>query len=195
MFTLSKEIEMKIPTDAGIKKAVVRWPEDEAWSARNRERKIFLRGGSVERIESEQADAALFAKVKVADSAELDEAEAGEVVDRLATAEVIDVALTEGQAEVTLRTCQGETKHVLKIPSIRDKKRAQQASVRMKDMPYGVRLLVTFLEPMASLYDNLKVSAEPYEGGRVPILHKDAAVRGVVEAVDRAITGDSENFQ
>jgi len=194
IFNQEAQLVKKIPTAEGEKVAVTRWPTDQEWAERSRSRRIFMRNGAVERMESEEGDLILFDLIKLPDSAQLDEYEASEVIEQLARAEVLDVSLQPGKAEVTLRVVAGlETRHTLKLPSIKAKKAAQQQAAKVRELQYGRRCLVISIEPIAELYDKLFEKAEGYDDP-VPVIHKDAVVRAVFDAIDSAIAGDSEGF-
>lgn len=198
MFDSTAPIE--IAGRAGNQKAsiVLRWPSDQEWDQRTRSRKVFIkrlgRGVSETTIDSVEADAKLYAQIKEPASPDLSPAEANRIIEAIGTCEVLDCELNGAEAAVTLQTMTGETKHQLRIPSADEVLFFRRGAVRMLEHPYGKSEIRQNLDSGAKLYDACHLSAEGYANG-IPSLHKDFAIRAVIEAVDRELRpqGD-ENF-
>jgi hypothetical protein len=176
-----------IRTSAGKADITVRWPTDEEWGTHRKRRKIMQvqlgRGQSETQIETGDADAKLYEAIKLNGAPPLTQAEATQIIGIIATCDVIDVELGADEGEVTLNTMMGETKHRLRIPTM-DEVRTLQRSTRLIQHPYNRQEIKTNLEAAAALWDKCGGKGEPYEGA-VPALHKDAAVRAVISAVEQ----------
>jgi hypothetical protein len=192
--------EFVIPARSGNARveASVRWPNDEEWSERHKARKILIRrlgrGTSESEIDSTAADLALYEKVRVNGAPPLTAAEASWVVDIMARANVTGVVLEGDEAEVTLQVMGGTVTHRLQQPSADQVLKMRRKASRLFDAPYNQQQLRTYLEPTAQLWDECKGRSADYNG-LIPALHKDAAVRAVIEQIEADLTaGDDEKL-
>jgi len=188
MFDQTKQFEVRIYSGGAVKSCPVRWPSDQEWIA-NAARRLLITetkgDGTVIRAEHEKADGELFRRIR-ADSTDLDDAEASEVIRKLeyclATQETACM-LNGSTARVQFSACRPkpgfEVSHVLKIPGqshYRQYQREKDAERIRKGRVESHSNL-----PLAeSLYNELTLSAEGYAGS-VPVIHKDFAVRLLME--------------
>lgn len=168
----------------------VRFPTDEEWIERQRRRKVIVkqlgRGISETTIpNSEDADAALLAKIRVAepDAPEVDPFEASRVIEQLGQAEVDDVAQIGDGFEVTLRALGGTVTHSLRMPSAKDVFDYRRGLARVLDLPYNRQELIINLAPAGALYRRLGQAADGYAGD-VPIIHQAVVVKAAIDALD-----------
>lgn len=187
MFDANTTITLGLRTAAaGMTDITVRWPSDEEWSAHRKRRKIFQqqlgRGQAETQIESGEADAKLYEAIKHNGAPHLSVGEANRIVDTIATCDVLNVELRAEDAEVQLNTVMGEVKHTVRIPNM-DEVRNLQRSTRLITLPYNRQEVRPNLESSAALWDRCSGRVEGY-AGPVPNIHKDAAIRAVVAAIE-----------
>jgi hypothetical protein len=190
VFDTARPVALNLRTPAGVKTVRVRFPTDEEWIARQRRRKVIVkqlgRGISETTIpNSEDADAALLAKIRVAepDAPEVDPFEASRVIEQLGQAEVDDVIQVGDGFEVTLRVLGGTVTHSLRMPSAKDVFEYRRGFARVLDLPYNRQELIINLAPAGALYKRLVQGAEGYAGD-VPIIHQAVAVKAAIDALD-----------
>lgn len=210
-FDRSRPIEIKLRSPEGDKAVTVRFPTDEEWAERTRRRKVLIRHLGRGRSEtvpepSEAADAELLAKIRLtgADAgAEVDPYEAGRILDQLALAEVEDVSPEPGDYRVRLRVPGAITGHSLRVPSAKELFEYKRSFARIVDLPYNRQEITINLAAGATLYDRLCLAVEGYAPGadgaspatQVPIIHKAAAVRAAIDALEAAYAEDGpEDF-
>jgi hypothetical protein len=192
VFDAARPIALQLRTPAGLKTVRVRFPNDEEWIERQRKRKVIVkqlgRGVSETSIpNSEDADAALLAKIRVPDenAPELDAFEASRVIEQLSQAEVDDVVQAGDAFRVTLRVLGGTAAHLLKMPSAKDVFEYRRGFARVLDLPYNRQELIINLAPAGALYKRLAQTAEGY-AGEVPVIHQAVAVKAAIDALDAA---------
>jgi hypothetical protein len=190
VFDAARPVALNLRTPGGVKTVRVRFPTDEEWIERQRRRKVIVkqlgRGISETTIpNSEDADAALLAKIRVAepDAPEVDPFEASRVIEQLGQAEVDDVAQIGDGFDVTLRVLGGTVAHSLRMPSAKDVFEYRRGFARVLDLPYNRQELIINLAPVASLYKRLVQRAEGYAGD-VPIIHQAVAVKAAIDALE-----------
>jgi len=107
---------------------------------------------------------------------------------------VVRVELGADEAEVELQILTGRVKHTLRIPTM-DEVRKLQKSTHYITLPYNCQEVRTSMEAAAALWDACGGKAEGY-AGIVPNLHKDAAIRQVINEIEHEATAnyDEENF-
>jgi hypothetical protein len=200
VFATSTLIEIKVMTPDGIVPVELRWPSDEEWSKRNGKRKILIRQlgrGMSETIppDPSEADIDLYKTIAVNGAPPLTAPEAARILEAISLAEVVDVTLNGLDAMVELRVVSGTVHHHLKVPTTDQIFAWRRAAVHSLDLPYNVRQLKVTTEPGARLWDACSGSSEDYEGP-VPAIHKDHAIRGLVEHMERALApqGNEANF-
>jgi len=198
MFDTEATITIGLRTAQGKADITVRWPSDEEWSAQRKRRKIFQRqlgrGAYEPEIDTAEADAKLYEAIKLNGAPPLTSAEATRIVDAIQRAEVMGVELRAEDAEVELDTMAGKTTHVLRIPTM-DQVRLLQKTSRLINLQYNKQQIITNLDAAASLWDKCHASVDGYAGA-VPNIHKDAAIRAVISAIEQEATpkNDEANF-
>jgi hypothetical protein len=196
VFDGARPITLKLRTPEGVKTIGVRFPTDEEWIERQRRRKVLIKQlgrGVSETVVSggEDADAALLARIRQSEGADVDPFEASRVIDQLGQCDVDDV-VQEGDAfRVTLRVIGGTVEHVLRMPSAKDVFDYRRAFVRVLDLPYNRQELTVNLAAGGALYKKLVTATDGY-AGEPPIIHQAVAVRATIDALDASFqeTGD-----
>lgn len=185
-------------TAAGPTDIKVRWPTDEEWSAQRRSRKIIRRdmgrGAYENELESRDADAKLYDAIKLDGAPPLTQAEASKVIELISFCEVSDVVLRAQDADVNMQTSLGAVVHTLRIPTIDEATMLNKANHYIT-LPFGRTEIRMNLEAAVKLWDRCGGKVEGYKGG-VPNIHKDTAVRAVIEAVNQEVAPrhDESNF-
>lgn len=186
----------KILLSGEEKRCTVRLPTDAEWIERARGIKTIRtplgRGKSETRaINSEQADLALYEKIRVDGAPDLDQFEASEVISWIEYVRIRESGRDGNRFHVTMRALGVEPlTHVLKIPTKRDTIEYGRESVRVIDQRRSQEIRVS-IEPSAALYDRLLDRVDGYEGP-VPIIHKDAVVVEVLNLIAAAEDDDPE---
>lgn len=196
VFDAARPITLKLRTPEGVKTIGVRFPTDEEWIERQRRRKVLIKQlsrGVSETVVSggEDADAALLAKIRQGEGADVDPFEASRVIEQLGQSDVDDVAQEGDAFRVTLRVIGGAVEHTLRMPSAKDVFDYRRAFARVLDLPYNRQELTVNLAAGGTLYKKLATSAEGY-AGEPPIIHQAVAVRATIDALDASFqeTGD-----
>lgn len=199
MFDVNTTITIgPLRTAAGKLDITVRWPTDEEWAGHHKRRKMFQRqlgrGQTEYEIERGEADAKLYEAIKLNGAPPLTTGEAQFIIETISQAEILGVELRADDAEVLLNTSMGEATHVLRIPTF-DEVRTLRRSNRVIAQLYNRQEIRTSLEASAALWDKCSVSSAGYSGP-VPNIHKDAAIRAVIAAIEQeaAPKNDESNF-
>jgi hypothetical protein len=200
MFDIESPIEFPVfrTASAGPASVVVRWPTDEEWTANRRQRKVMMQSlgrGVNEQIpvDSGAADLKLYELIKLNGAPPLTGGEATRVVDAIAACDILGVDLGAADADVQLQIITGGARHFLKVPTI-DQVTAMQKTTRMLNLQYGRFELRANIEASARLWDACLLKVEGYAGS-VPIIHKDAAIRAVIQAIEQEVMPKhEENF-
>jgi hypothetical protein len=192
--------EFVYPARAGKSKVEIsmRWPNDEEWAERHRKRKIVIRnigrGISETDIDSGEADLKMYKAARVNGAPDLTAAEASLVIKLMERTEVTDVALNGEEGIVTMMVPGGQVTHRLQLPTADQVARMQKQAAHLLSAPHNTSQLRIFLEPTAKLWDECKGVSEDYIG-TIPALHKDAAIRAVVEQINAEMSaGDDERL-
>lgn len=208
MFSTSKPIDVTFPGPDGDKKAAVRFPNDDEWCERFRRRKTVVKTlgrGNTEStvVGREEADLALYEKIKIDGSAELDGYEASALIEQVSTADVINVERVGNAYTVELRLVGDDdldtAKITLRTPSQKEMRLCNDSSVRVFSGKFGMQEIRVVLNPSKELFDKLFESAEGYESNTkeyIPIIHKYKVVDAVSTAINefRELSGKKENF-
>lgn len=178
------------------KRATVRFPSDAEWIERARSMKTYRtplgRGKSESHTpNTEQADLALYQKVRVDGSPDLDEFEAAYIISKLEACKIKESGRDGSRFRVVLRSKGVDTEHVLKIPTKRQTMEYGRESVRIIDQRRSQEIRVS-IEPSAGLYDQLLDHVTGYEGP-VPIIHKDTVVVEVLNLIAAVEDDDPED--
>jgi hypothetical protein len=188
MFDVNQPIALNLRTPQGVKTVRVRFPSDEDWIERQRRRKVIIkqlgRGVSETIIgNSEEADAALLAKIRTEERPEVDPFEASRILEQLSQADVDDVVQAGDAFRVTLRVLGGAVTHLLKMPSAKDVFEYRRGFARVLDLPYNRQELTVNLAAAGALYKKLIAAAEHYIGD-VPVIHQAVAVKAAIDALE-----------
>lgn len=189
VFDAAVQFDLKLRAPGGVKTVRVRFPSDAEWIEHQRQRKVFVRNLGRGRSETtvpgaEEADAALIGKIHESGDVEVDPYEAGQIVDRLQEGRVDDVISEGDDYRVRLRVFPGViVSVVLGVPSARELFEYKRNFFRAVDMPHGKQEITIRLDAGAKLFDKLLKGSEGYVAA-VPIIHKAAVLKAVVEAVE-----------
>lgn len=196
-FDASSIYEYPIQRDQEKVKAVVRFPTNDEWAERSRQRVIKTRslGRMTENLPIDPGpDLRLYEKIRQDGSPDLTPEEATYVIGALARCEVVDVNLGDTEAEVDLIVCGGvRVKHRLRIPSKSDEVKMNRSSGTIYRRPNNIDEMRLYLEPVASVWKKYQTEIQGY-AGEVPIIHQDGAVRSVLEAASQDPDIEAEDF-
>jgi len=189
VFDATKEYELGMRVEAKGP-VVVRWPSDQEWTARARGRKILQRRlgrGVTEMVQPEPSDVdlAFYDKIKLNGGTSLTKAEAALVGDTLAACAVTNVELEGDTATVTATVLTGQVKLRLAIPTAAQTVTFRRAAYRLLELPFNTQEIRMNPDAGARLFDECKGGSDDYTGGVIPGIHKDAAVRAVIEQLER----------
>jgi hypothetical protein len=201
MFDASAEIELGFRLASGAESVTVRWPTDQEWAARARSRKFIVRRlgrGVSETVPPapNEADVQFYEKIALNGTPAVTKGEARQIIDVLATAAVTNVTVEGNEASIDLNVLTGAVKHRVKLPTADQVIGMRAAAFRMLDLPFSQQQIQILLEPAARLWDECHGSSEDYANGVVPALHKDVAMRSLIEYLDNklGLRRDDESF-
>jgi hypothetical protein len=203
MFDAKQEIDIRLlPLPDGTSRSVrLRFPTDQEWIDRYQKRKPVIRqlgrGQSETTLPSgDIVDAELLASICL-DGTVVDDFEANQVIERLAEAEVADAEQEGAHWRITLRVPGGDVQHVMACPTIKDIVEYRRKFARLIDLPHGKQQLTVNLIPAGELHARLVQSVSGYsDPGAIPIVHRAAAVRAVIDEVELYLRGsDPGNSQ
>jgi hypothetical protein len=189
MFDTTAEIELAMRLESGAKSVLVRWPTDEEWAERSRKRKIIIQrlGRGVTETkppEPGDADLALYGKIALNGTPPLTKGEAFQVAETLSACTVTNVEIEGDDATVDLTVLTGPVKHRLKVPTADQVVAFRRSGFRILDQPFNRQEITLFLDPGGKLWDACGGKSEDYQGP-VPIIHKDTAIRAVIDFIER----------
>jgi hypothetical protein len=196
-FDVTSDFKTTMRTQAqGMTLVHVTWPSDELWTKRAKARRVLTRllGRGQQEVDVEPGDSDLdiYKHIRCEDSPDLTAAEATKLMNVVAHTRVANVELGESEAVVSMEVVQRfEVTHRLKIPSAEQQKDCTKAMDRFVGMPHNVFSNTINLSVTGRLWDALKIETENYEGA-VPIIHKDAAIREMLQALDRETAEGSD---
>lgn len=202
MFDQNKKFTVGIYSGGAVKRCLVRWPVDQEWTANAAKRTLITEAkgdGTVIRAEHLKADGELFRRIRIKkehcpeseDASQLywddlDDSEAAEVIRKLEycmatpdTACVLNGSTGQVNFRATLPKPGFTISHTMKIPGqhhFREYQRDKDAE-RIKKGRVESHSNLALSE---SLYDELALSSDGYAGS-VPVVHKDFAVRLLME--------------
>jgi hypothetical protein len=195
-FSIENEFSFSLRLDSGPAAVVVRFPTDEDW-ARHAAlcRTIFKnlgRGKSETEVDSAKADHALYNAVRVDGSPDLDAVEAGRIIELLGAFEIRDCR-QEGDAYVIEAMIHAQGVAIrLKAPTTKAVLDYRKRAFQLISLPHGRTQMISRLGEAGELFDRCFVSAEGYDGP-IPILHKDRALRAMIDYIETEVDG-SEGF-
>ena len=189
MFDTTAEIELAMRLESGAKSVLVRWPSDEEWAERSKKRKIIIQrlGRGVTETkppEPGDADLALYGKIALNGTPALTKGEAFQVAETLSTCTITNVEIDGDYATVEMIVLTGPVRHTLKIPSADQVVAFRRSGFRLLDQPFNRQEITLFLDPGGKLWDTCGGKSEDYQGP-VPVIQKDAAVRAVIDCIER----------
>jgi len=189
MFDTSAEIELGMNLQSGAKSVVVRWPTDEEWAARSRNRKFVIHRlgrGISETIppKPSEHDLALYRRIALNGAPDLTMGEAFQVAESIATCSVTNVEVEGDNVTVDMNILTGPVQHKIKMPTMDAMVTFKTAGFKILDLPFNQQQLTLLIEPGAKLWDQCQGSSTDYTGA-VPAIHKDAAMRAIQDVVDR----------
>jgi hypothetical protein len=191
VFDSNVEVATSIRRESGEQEVAVRFPSDDEWVARSRKWQIVQqrlgRGMTETQIDTAGADAALYNVIRLNGSPDLSAAEASQILKLLSRCEITDVDLGSGSAVVSMTVMNGEEVTIdLKIPTTAEVGEFQRSSARVYDLPHGRQHIRLNLQATEAMWKRCFISAAGYrEGTGVPLIHRDAAVRAVIDACER----------
>lgn len=188
MFNTASQIVTSIRRSDGEKPITMRWPTDEEWIQRQRGWFLYVtrlgRGVSENTVDSEKADAALYNSIRLADSPDLSPLEASKLIQTLTECSIMNVTLGADDALVEMRVLNNEpVTHRLTLPTTADVMQFRRSSMRSLDLPHGRQQMRLNLQPGLEMYNRCHVESTGYANG-VPVIHKDAAIRAVIDACE-----------
>lgn len=213
VFHSDAAFEIRLPAMGGVRKqATLRMPTVAEWAARSRAIKTIqhrLGPGqtTTETTGAEQADASLLKRLMTDEDGEyldkrgpagnrdiFDEAEASELIRRLVKAEIGADPEHDSDALIVSVSVLGnvETKHFLRMPTVRELRDHRRASFSFVDLRRGKQQLKMSVDEFCRFYDQLAVKAEGYEGP-VPAPHKMAAVSEMLAVIDELDSEEDPN--
>lgn len=197
-FDTTAEIVKKMRTEAvGLAEVTIKWPGDDLWIKRAKARKVLTRllgrGKQEAEVEPGDSDLDLYQAARSDGSPDLTAAEATRVLGLLAYVHILDIDLGATEATVRLEVMDEiEVTHRLKIPTAQQVKECSKAMDRFVGLPHNVFSNTVNLTATGKLWDQLAPKVENYAGDRVPIIHKDAVIREVFQALDRELGEGSD---
>jgi len=195
-FSIENEFSFSLRLESGPAAVVVRFPTDEDW-ARHAAlcRTVFKnlgRGKSETEVESAKADHALYNTVRLDGSPDLDAVEVGCIVELLGAFDIRDCR-QEGDAYLIEATIHAQAVVIrLKAPTTKAVLDYRKRAFQLISLPHGRTQMISRISEAAALFDRCFVSAEGYDGP-VPILHKDRALRAMIDFIETEVDG-SEGF-
>jgi hypothetical protein len=197
MFDSTTEIELSM--DNGQRKVVVRWPTDAEWVDRVRLRKFTIRRlgrGVSENVPPEpiESDVKLYQAIALNGAPPVTPAEAGFLLDQISQASVTGVRVEGEEAIVDLQILTGEAVHRMQLPKMDRVQQFRRSAFRLFDLPYGQQQFQINVDAGGRLYDDCHGSSVDYVGP-VPVVHKDAVARSVIDFIEREMgPRPHENF-
>jgi hypothetical protein len=198
MFDRNAPVELTIRKDGKRRLLTFRFPNDEEWGDWYRARKTYMhnlgQGESTVDVESKEADKALYAKLTTPEQNDgFDASTIGFIIDQLARTDVTNAVMDGDQAIVTMKVAGNyEVEHVLRIPDTSDVW-VFNRSANVSMLPFGRQRIRNALEPGVKLYDTCLVSPTGYApSSGVPALHKDAAIRAVLQLIGNEADSGNE---
>ena len=194
MFDTNATIKVNIRKDGKQQQFLFRFPTDEEWGDWYGKRKTFMhsrgQGESTLDIDSRAADESLYAKIRTSEDG-LDSSAASFVIDEIAKSDVTDAVMEGDQVVLTMRVAGNlDVEHVLRIPDTSDVFHFRK-SAKVTMLQFGRQRIVNTLDPGVKLYNSCAVTTTGYESS-VPALHKDAAIRAVIQLLENEANPGNE---
>lgn len=198
MFDSTAEFVLRLMTGEGLIKIPVRFPTDAEYITWRRGKKILQkdlgrRNFQIERTVPEPRDLALLTAIrKHKDGAVIDEADALVMINQLTDCDVPTRPVREGNAYlIEMKVLKRlETKHTLRIPSMKEMMSHQGSSVI--NGAYGYQEIRLNPQAAGDFYDRLAQGNEGYAGA-VPVVHKAEALNVLLQEVQAAMEDAPES--
>ena len=187
-FDADTDFVVPVRTDRGDEQITVRYPSEEQWTAWTRKKSTIVtmlgRGESQWEPERNEADAQLYNEIRCEGQPDLDNDEAATLIGILSKFEVRGVE-SEGNNELEIRAgvMGGQVTHRLKIPTAKQVAELNRHRSQIVSMPFNRQRIRTVLPPYVALWDKTKVVVEGYVNGSIPAIHKESAIRAVLEYI------------
>ena len=186
-FDMNTDFVIPVMTESGKQKITVRYPVEDEWAEWTKRKGTIItnlgRGESLWEPEETDADVRLYNAIRCEGQPDLNTEEARAVIIVLTKFEVRGVESEGNELEVTAAVMGGEVTHRLKIPTAKQVAEFRRYSSQLIAMPFNRQRLKTMLKPGVKLWDTTLVSTSGYANGSIPAVHKDSAVRAVLEYV------------
>jgi len=201
MFDATAEYVFNVRTPEGARqKIVMHWPNDEQWSERKRSYKLVTtqlgRGRSeTEAVPATEIDLKIFDACKLNGAPKLDPEEAARVLDTLGRCDVRDVVIDGVTATVTLSVPGGDVTHTLRVPTAKQARLMREAATKLRQLPHNRIEVRLSLDPPAKLWGECDGTSNDYKEGVIPNLHKDTAIRAVIEELDNELASGLEETE
>jgi len=197
MFDTNKPFTINI-LSGGEKHCECSFPSDQQWSELAKKRKSVRRktGRGLSDWEEpgrEQAELDLLIAIGKPGTAEqFDKFEASKMIGLLSRAEVLETEREGDGFRVELKVFGGTVSHTVGIPTMEDRFRYDREVSKITNGERRVELYVN-LTPCAEIWDRLRVNISGYgDGSAVPIIHKAAALSGVISKLQELESDDPE---
>lgn len=189
MFDSSKDYKVPVPARVGSGEMLhVRWPNDQEWYTRARSKKLIQRKlgrGRTETVPTPpgEHDLKLYEAISLNGSQPISPGEAQMLLDALGTCTVTDVKIEDNEAVVLMQIVSGEVIHKLKVPTADQIITYRRAAYRLIELQHNQQEIRLNPQPGAELWDSCGGHSGDYVNG-VPGIHKDVAIKGVIEYID-----------
>jgi hypothetical protein len=191
-FDTAAEIELGMTLESGDTSVLVRFPTDAEVADRQRRRPVLIRNlgrGVSQQVPAEpgEADLKLFEHIALNGKPAVTKEEAYQIAEILTAVTVQGVEVEGDRATVTMLIMTGLTvRHTLDVPKTGRIVKFRTAAFSMSSLPYGVQQIRLSADAGARLWDECHGSSSDYTGP-IPAIHKDAALRAVVEFLDHRL--------
>lgn len=195
--TATFKMELKYST-VGPVTLELRYPNDEEWIQRVSARRMVMRRMSRGQTEVEirpnhAKDHELYQRLALNGTPppSISAGEATAVLDAMATCEARDIHIDGSQAVVELRVPNGMVKHTLSVPTMDQVLRFKAQASRTVELPMNVMESRQNLRVSGELWQECRGQVEGGQGA-VPIVHKDVAIRQLIEFIEREMQPSDE---
>ena len=196
MFDSRKEYEVRI-LSGGLKTCVLKFPTDDQWIAHTRAQRTVRRmaGGllTTEVPNAHRANLELFEAIRLdKDGAAFDEFDATKAIGRIERIEIVESERIGEEFAIRLKVPGGIVTHRLRVPTQADIVAYGRGSVQRRDQRRESVTTVD-LTPAGVLWNKVIAGIEGYaDGSMVPIIHKDAAIVEMLQAMEEALADDAD---
>lgn len=139
-------------------------------------------------------DKRIYEAAKLNGAPEIDEDTAMLLLNRLSECQVRDVKWEGPLAIVSLKVLGGSVTHRLRLPSPKQRRLMQDAATQTRTLPHNRFEQRHSLIPPGKLWDDCGGESADYLNG-IPLLHKDVALRAVVEELENEMGSPAEETE